>query len=287
MKHGLILATLWLSACAFQPAATDSPPYGHNAAAASRHNVNGTSLYVETYGEGEPLLLLHGNGDSLAGMKHQIAHFAKRYRVIAVDSRGHGQTPLATGALTYELIASDIAALLKQLGLGPVKLIGWSDGGIVGLWLALTEPDAVSQMAIMGVNIAPDGAYDWDLDSLKAYREQIEHQLALGDRRQDWPLLLQRVKLMDEQTPISHAQLQNISAPTLVMAGDEDVIRPEHTLAIYRHLPRAQLAIFPGATHMLPSEAPDIFNAAVERFFSEPFRRPTTRQVFQGEAQEH
>jgi pimeloyl-ACP methyl ester carboxylesterase len=115
-------------------------PFGNNPATGQLVNLNGINLYFETYGAGEPLVLLHGNGDSIAGMATLIDHFSQQYRVIAVDSRGHGKSSPGQEPLTYDLMADDVAALLEHLGTGPVKLLGWSDGGNIGLILALRHP---------------------------------------------------------------------------------------------------------------------------------------------------
>ncbi len=102
-------------------------PYGNNKGAATTEEVNGIKLYVETYGKGQPMLQIHGNGESIASMGHQIRFFSDRYRVIAADSRGHGKSEMGSGRLTYEQMAEDLNALLEKRGLKSVYVLGWSD----------------------------------------------------------------------------------------------------------------------------------------------------------------
>lgn len=254
-------------------------PYGSNRAAGVFEELNGIKLYVETYGTGQPMLQIHGNGESIASMGYQIRFFANRYRVIAADSRGHGKSELGTGRLTYEQMAEDLNALLEKRGLKSVSVLGWSDGGILGLLLAIHHPDKVGRLAIMGANLNPAGAYNWALDLVAAKDKQIDQMIARGDKSEPWPLLKQYLDLLGKQPNISLAQLKTIPAPTLVMAGDRDVIADVHTLEIFHGLPNAQLAIFPGATHMVPWQNHDLFNRTVETFLTKPFTKPDTRDI--------
>jgi pimeloyl-ACP methyl ester carboxylesterase len=254
-------------------------PYGNNRGASAVEDVNGIKLYVETYGKGQPMLQIHGNGESIASMGHQIRFFSDRYRVIAADSRGHGKSEMGSGRLTYEQMAEDLNALLEKRGLKSVYVLGWSDGGILGLLLAIHHPDKVSRLAIMGANLNPAGAYDWANDLVAAKGKQIDQMIAKGDTSQPWARLKQYFDLLGKQPSISIAQLKTIEAPTLVMAGDRDVIRDGHTLEIFHGLPNAQLGIFPGATHMIPWQNPELFNRTVATFFAKPFTKPDTKDI--------
>ena len=110
------------------------------------------------------MLLIHGNGDDIAALGYQIKFFSEKYHVIAADSRGHGKSEMGPGRLAYEQMAEDANALLEKLGLKRVYVLGWSDGGIIGLLLAMNLPDKVAKLAIMGANVNPRGAYDWAYD---------------------------------------------------------------------------------------------------------------------------
>lgn len=255
-------------------------PYGRNLPAGHELRLNGIRLYFETYGKGPPMLLLHGNGQSISAVRHQIAFFSAQYRVVAPDNRGHGQSQLGEGRLTYEQMAEDMNALLDELNLKQVCVLGWSDGGILGLLLAINHPDKVGKLAIMGANLNPAGAYDWARTWVAEQDKQAAAMLARGDTSQPWPVYRQYFDLLGKQPNIEVAKLKRVSAPTLVMAGDKDVIRDEHTIEIFHALPKAHLCIFPGATHMIPEEDPELFNRTVERFFREPFKRPDTKGIF-------
>ena len=254
-------------------------PYGNNRGAGVIEDVNGIKLYVETYGKGPAMLQIHGNGESIASMGHQIRFFSDRYRVIAADSRGHGKSEMGSGRLTYEQMAEDLNGLLERRGLKSVYVLGWSDGGILGLLLAIHHPDKVSRLAVMGANLNPAGAYDWANDLVAAKDKQIARMIEKGDTSQPWARLKQYFDLLGKQPNISLAQLKTIMAPTLVMAGDRDVISDVHTLEIFHALPNAHLTIFPGATHMIPWQNPELFNRTVETFFTRPFTKPDTRDI--------
>ncbi len=253
--------------------------YGSNAAAGSTFVFSGNRFYYERYGNGAPLLLIHGNGESIKAFKGQIAAFSKRHRVIAMDSRGQGKSELGTPALTYEQLAEDTNALLEQLGLKGVKVLGWSDGGVIGLLLTIRHPDKVSMLAVMGANLEPDAAYPWAVDGVARARSRIQAELAGSSDPKPLQLQLQLLDLLGNQPHIALAKLNSITVPTLVMAGDRDVIRDEHTLRMFHAIPKSQLAIFPGATHMLPAEDPTRFNRTVLDFFDKPFAMPDTKDL--------
>lgn len=256
-------------------------PFGSNVQSGRYAEVNGIEMYFETYGSGDPLLVIHGNGQSIADVHFQIAHFARNFRVIAADSRGHGRSGLGTERLTYLQMTEDYNALLEQLNIERAHVIGWSDGGILALLLASHHPDKVSKMAIMGANLRPDhtAIHSWTHDLLQPLSATVDAMIEAGDDTQDWPLNRQLLNLLMTQPDIPHASLQRIAAAVLVIAGDKDIIRAEHTLEIFANLPRAHLAILPGQTHWAPVTDPVGFNALVEVFFTTPFSRPESRDI--------
>jgi pimeloyl-ACP methyl ester carboxylesterase len=256
-------------------------PYGHNDSAGRSIELNGIKLYFETYGEGTPVLLLHGNGDDIAAMGYQIKFFSEKYRVIAADSRGHGKSEMGPGRLTYEQMAEDCNALLEKLDLKKVYVLGWSDGGIIGLLLAMNHPDKVAKLAIMGANLNPRGVYDWAYDWAVQQETNADAMIANG-ASEPWRVYKQYYDLLAKQPNIPAAKLKAVTAPTLVMAGDRDVIRDEHTLEIFHALPRAHLCIFPGATHLILWDNPVLFNQTVDKFFREPFTMPATKDEYFG-----
>ncbi len=137
-------------------AIASDPSYGANTEAGNYLKVNGINLYYEVYGEGEPLVLIHGSGQSIADMAHQIRHFSTDYQVVVADSRAHGRSGMADEQMTYKIMAQDWVALINHLKLPPVRLVGWSDGGNISLEIASTHPSSVDRVAVMGANLSPD-----------------------------------------------------------------------------------------------------------------------------------
>ena len=163
MKRLLVLGLLALApaSLAGDQAKTDQATpravrYGANPAAGRTFTHDGVRLYYEVYGAGEPVLLVHGNGGSIADLSAQIAHFRKRYKVIAMDSRDHGKSGDSPDKLTYEKMTDDLAALLDHLKAGPVNVLGWSDGGIEALLLGIRHPAKVKKIAAMAANLNPE-----------------------------------------------------------------------------------------------------------------------------------
>ncbi len=255
-------------------------PYGDNAKAGQYAVVNGVKLYYEVYGEGEPLVLLHGNGGNIAAMKNQIAYFSRHYRVIAMDCRGRGKSELGPVPLTYDNMAKDVAALLGQLRVGPAYIVGRSDGGIISLLMAINYPEKVKKIAAFGANLVPGptALYPQILEQMKNERQQAEEMMAKHDTSRNWLLLYQLNRMMETQPNISVQDLHKIQAPVLVMSTDRDLIPEEHTLLIYRNIPRANLCILPGETHWITSTNPELFNATVAKFLSEPFQGEEVRR---------
>lgn len=263
-----------LNAQAAPPAAVPAPKpvvkYGSNPAAGKTFTHDGVKLYYEVYGTGEPLLLVHGNGGSIGNFKAQIDHFRKRYKVIAMDSRDQGKSGDSTAPINYEKMTGDLAALLDHLQTGPAYVLGWSDGGIEGLLLGMRYPAKVKKIAAMAANLNPgeQAIYPETIELVKTLLTSMpaaERQTPNGKRE------LKVTQMMLDEPHIDAQALEAITAPTLVLASDHDLIRDVHTLEIFHHIPNSQLCIFPNATHMIPFDDPALFNATVERFFRAPF----------------
>lgn len=244
--------------------------YGSNPSAGSTFIHDGVKLYYEVYGAGEPLLIVHGNGGSIGDVGAQIAHFRKRYKVIAMDSRDHGRSADSPGPITYDKMTSDLAALLDHLKTGPVYVLGWSDGGIEALLLGMRHPDKVKKIAAMAANLNPTdkALHPETVAFIKSAVASMDSQPANTPQARRERKVTQ---MMLVEPQINPKQLESIQAPTLVLAGDHDVIADEHTVEIFHHLPNSQLCIFPNAGHMIPFDDPVRFNTAVEQFFRAPF----------------
>jgi pimeloyl-ACP methyl ester carboxylesterase len=251
-----------------QTAAKAVAKYGSNPAVGRTFTHDGIMLYYEVYGVGEPLLLVHGNGGSIANFKAQIDYFRKRYKVIAMDSRDQGKSGDSPDKITYEKMADDLAALLDHLNIGPVNVLGWSDGGIEALLLAIRHPAKVKKIAAMAANLYPEGIYP---EVFVAFKSMLDSIPAAAKETPEGKRELKVAQMAFDEPHIEANALEAIIAPTLVLASDHDAIRDEHTLEIYHHLPNSQLCIFPDATHMIPYDDPPRFNATVDRFFRTPF----------------
>jgi pimeloyl-ACP methyl ester carboxylesterase len=245
-----------LNACA----QTEDHSYGNNSKAGHYAIINGIQLYYEIYGTGEPLVLLHGNGGSINAFRKQIPFFEKYYRVIAIDSRLQGKSGGSPNAISYELMASDFCALLDHLNIRSAYVLGWSDGGIDGILMALQCPDRVKKLAVSGANTVPDSTalYQDDIDGMKKFVANPGNASATS---------IALTKMMIDQPNIPYSDLKRIACPTLVMAGDHDMIRAEHTLKIYQSIPSAMLCIFPDSEHGVCQQHPDLFNQTVLTFF--------------------
>jgi len=242
-------------------AQTDTISYGNNPQAGHYTQINGIQLYYETYGSGEPLIMLHGNGGSIDAFRYQIPFFAKYYQVIAIDSRQQGKSGGSPDAISYELMASDFCQLLDQLNIKSANVLGWGDGGIDGIIMAMKCPEKVKKLAISGTNTVPDSTAVTNADI-----QGMKNFVANPGKASKTDVAL--TQMMIDQPNISYADLGKISCPVLVMAGDRDMIKAEHTLKIYQSIPGASLCIFPDSNHGVCQQHPDLFNATVLTFLS-------------------
>jgi len=251
-------------------------PYGKNTAVGKFAEINGAKIYYEEYGKGEPLLLIHGNGGSIETMGNQINYFKSKYRVIVADNRGQGKSELKTDSLTFVQITKDTEELVNRLKLDSINIIGWSDGGIVGLQMAISGKTKIKKIVAMGANLRPDttAIYSWASKDLQVMRKMVISKIKEKDTSENWNLMKQISGLLADQPNIAVKDLSKIKAKVLVIAGDRDVIRNEHSVEIFENIPKAQLCIMPGETHFAPASSPEVFNALANKFLSEPFKRP-------------
>jgi len=254
-------------------------PYGHNKAAGKYYDIRGFKMYCEVYGQGQPLLIIHGNGGSINNFIYQIPYFSKKYKVIIADSRAQGRSADPGDSLSYEMMADDYAALLDAMKIDSADVIGWSDGGINALLLAIRHPEKVKKLASTGANLVPDTTavpqQIWDMvyPSYNALKTKSSRTV---EEKAQYKLL----RLLIEQPHIPLTDLHKISCPSLIMGGDHDVIKPEHTMLIFQNIPKAYLWILPNSGHSTPIVYKDEFNNVVDRFFSTPFREITGEARF-------
>ncbi len=217
--------------------------------------------YIER-GAGEPLVLLHGNGESHQYFEKQIEYFSASRRVIAVDTRGHGASPRGTAPFTIEQFALDLNDFLDGLGLGRIDLLGFSDGGNIALTFALAHPERVRKLILNGANLDPSG-----VKRSTQLPIEIGYRLARRAARRGGAAVrkMELLSLMVCQPHIDAAALRTLEVPTLVLVGTRDLIRREHSELIAGNLPCGEFIAVPGG-HFIAAKNPDAFNAAVEEF---------------------
>ncbi len=226
-------------------------------------SVNNVKLYYETYGSGEPLLLLHGNGQSISAFINQVDVFKKQFKVIIVDCRGRGNSTFDYNQeLTYTLEAQDIKLFLDKINIDKAHVLGWSDGGIIGLIMAIKYPEKVDKLIAIGANINPEGLIDKDIKRFYKIIEDIKKKPK--SKKND--LIIARYKLMLDYPKLTYKDLNVITSKTLFVAGDHDVIKNIHTIKMFEAIKDAQLAILPNETHYFPAENPKFFNKIALKF---------------------
>jgi pimeloyl-ACP methyl ester carboxylesterase len=270
-----IPAAVWLSfVLGAGPARAQEPapvPYDHNQAAGKFYDINGFKMYTEVYGSGPPLLMIHGNNGDMSAFAKNVPYFATHYQVILADSRSQGRSIDPNHSLTFEMMADDYAALLDAMHISSAYVIGWSDGGINALLLAIRHPEKVKRLASTGANLWPtaDALRPglWD-EGKKEYDAGLHKEYSTAKEKNDRKLFL-----LDWQEPhITLAQLHTIQAPSLIICGDHDVISITHTVLIYQNIPHANLWVVPNSGHATLREHTDDFNHQVDTFFTRPYK---------------
>ena len=217
-------------------------------------------VFVEEHGAGEPLFLLHGGFAGAESWQAQIAAFAEEYQVFVPERRGHGRSPDVPGPYTTEVMAAETALVIQTLARGPAHVVGWSDGAYVAAFLALHRPELVRSAVLIGQALARAG----ETEGVRALIHQGYGQSA-PDVVADKIITLWREPL---EMPI--AELAEITAPVLVMQGDDDGVRIDWNLALARALPRGQFAVIPGTGHGAPMQKPAVVNRIILDFLRDP-----------------
>jgi pimeloyl-ACP methyl ester carboxylesterase len=236
-------------------------------------DVGGIHTYYEAVGDGPPLLLLHGGLMSGADYPDQVAALSGRFRVVAPDRRGHGHTADVEGPITYELMAADTLALMDALGIDRAHVVGHSDGANIGMLLGIGHPERVDRLVLISGNFRFDGlrldVLDWMVTSPDAdwADEEAGWRRFTPDPAEHWPVVLEKLRHLFVSAPtMTDADLARITAPTLVIGADRDLVALEHFAAQFRAIPGAQLAIVPGTSHFLTRERPDLVNELILGF---------------------
>jgi pimeloyl-ACP methyl ester carboxylesterase len=257
------------------------------------YEVRGAKLYTQIYGHGLPIVFLHGGmvffDNSFAKQRDYFSSFRT---VIGIDQRGHGHSPDGPWSLSYKIMAEDTAAIIEKLGLGPVDIVGHSDGADLALILARDHPNLVRRLVISGanirVNLSPEEKLrsQWSQQQLDGHLRKLaaalppwflaDYAKASPDGPDHWMTLLAKCYDMWLQpVVIEPADLKMISIPVLVMAGDHDFTSIEENSEIFRDLPRGQLIIVPASNHGTFNKRPDLVNLAIREFLDQADSEPT------------
>jgi pimeloyl-ACP methyl ester carboxylesterase len=230
--------------------------------------VDDVSLYCETFGAGPPVLVLHGGLGYIEDMSFQIRALAKSHFVVAVDSRGHGRSTGADGPLSYSLMSDDMVKVLDSLKINRVDVVGWSDGGIIGIDLAIRHPERVRRLVAISANYDPDGLrYTPTVGEVPRI---ALHYWLIAPNPAQWPALYRNVVTMWRTQPqYTLNDLGRIKAPTLIMAGEFDLIKREHTDQLANAIQGSRESIIAGATHSVPIEKTDMVNRTILNFLDE------------------
>lgn len=285
MRTSRLLLLVALSAAWLQQARAEEAPAGRLV------EVRGVRLFVETQGSGPPIVFLHGGLDDFdISFASQRAFLGASHRIVGIDQRGHGHSPDDARPYDYLEMAEDTAAVIEKLALGPIDVVGQSDGADIALLLARDHPALVRRLVLASGNLR--AAVDGDeLAKRRAWPErqvedrlrklstqlpprfQAEHVAVSPDGTKHWDVLLRKSwDLWLTPVVIAPADLKRIQAPALVIAGDHDFVSIEETVEIWRGLPHAQLLILPDTGHGTLQTRPDRVNRIIDEFLAEPAR---------------
>jgi pimeloyl-ACP methyl ester carboxylesterase len=258
-------AMLALLAFGQTDARAESAPQAIQSTQWHRANIHGHRIYYAVRGSGPTLVFLHGGGDSGEhSFVRQLDVFSEHHFIVAPDQVGQGRTPDIPGPLSYTAMMEDTVELLRALKLRNVDVVGFSDGGILALMLAIRHPELVRRLVISGVNIAPEGLRPEDLEELRA--TQIPKPKTIDEK------LARLWFTSPTEAELNLGLLANISQPVLLISGDRDAITLEHTLKIFHALPDAQLCVLPGTDHATFSGRSEWLNPIIDEFLN---RAPT------------
>ncbi len=242
--------------------------------------INGAELYSEVAGSGEPVLLLHGGFCSLESLRKISDALVPDHQVFAFERPGHGRSADIEVDYNYEAGVAEALAYLEAHGLESAHVIGYSDGAIIGLLLARDHPDRVRSLVAISANLdptafthSPEGAGAPRLSALppaadpKPDMERMHYDRLSPDGPGHADAVLAKLfRLWTSEPRIDPASLAAVASPTLIMAGDRDTIRPDHSLLIASSIPGAQLCIVPGTSHGLVGERPELIASIIREF---------------------
>ena len=219
----------------------------------------GIELHYSERGSGEPLILLHGNGEDSSYFEHQVGHLAQAFRVIALDTRGHGLSPRGSAPFSLDQFATDLGNFMDARGIGSAHIFGFSDGANIALLFTLAHPERVKSLVLNGGNLFPEG-----LTPKTRRGIDLEYRVAMRHGDADTAALM---RLMIDEPQIDPASLSALGMPVLVIAGTDDMILEEHTRLIAESIPGARLRFVEG-DHFVAAGNPEAFNAELDAFYA-------------------
>lgn len=234
--------------------------------------------YYEVTGSGEPLLLLHGGLCTAETLDSQTPVLATKYRVYVPERRGHGRTPDVEGPITFDIMAQDTIAFLEALGIPSAHLVGFSDGAMVALRVALQRPELVRKLILVGSPVNEDGTRPEHVTLLESFTREnfppmfVQLYAAISpDGADHFGVVFDKMmgSQRQGQPEIALDELARVTAPVLVLLGDDDVPTIEHAAAMQRAFACAQLAVVPGTSHALPMEKPELTNRLILDFLAD------------------
>jgi pimeloyl-ACP methyl ester carboxylesterase len=233
--------------------------------------VNGIEMYYAVFGQGDPVLLIHGGLGHADIWASQVAEMSKTHKVIVADSRGHGRTTRDSQPFGYHLMASDYLALLDHLKIDKVALVGWSDGGIIGIDIALSHPERLTRLYANAANVTTDGVIA-GVENNKTFAAYIERSGKDYARLSKTPdqfgqFVDEIVKMWSSEPAWTKEQLAGITTPTAIVVGDHDeAIKREHTDYMASVIPGAKEIILPDASHFAMLQAPEEYTKSALEF---------------------
>ena len=257
--------------------------------------VNGLQMYYEIHGTGQPLVLLHGAFSAIGtSFGQMLPGLAQGRQVVAVELQGHGRTADIDRPMTLEVMADDVAAAIDQLGIEPADIFGYSTGAAVALQLVIRHPAAVRKLVLASVTYTLDGVHPGLMEGLGEMTPEMMHgspwheeYVRIAPRPEDFPTLFAKKTQMDQQIKdLPDEAIRAITAPTLLIIGDSDLVRPEHAIEMFRllgggvfgdtpaGLPDSQLAILPGTSHVSLVNRSELLVPMITSFLDAPMPTP-------------
>jgi pimeloyl-ACP methyl ester carboxylesterase len=229
-------------------------------------------IWYAATGSGDPLVLLHpgGAGVDARALTPQVTELSSMFEVFTPEQRAHGHTPDIEGPLSYQSMARDTVAFVTATIGGPVHLVGYSDGAVVALTIAAHQPDLVRRLVLVAGVFHRDGWHDGVLDRDPPEQLRRSYAQLSPDGHEHYDTVVEKLDAMHAREPsFSSQNLSHIMNRTLVMVADDDEVRLEHAIELYRSLPDAELAVIPGTSHGLLAEKPDLCNLLIARFLND------------------